>query len=252
MITSSMTVLLAAGITLNYSGCSKESPIGPDTKDLELSVQKDTDGSMTPLAKVKKNKDKKNKDNNGNGNGNGSGQTSDNESSDNETSVSDTSATDTSATDTSDNETSDNNDDSGDYSINVSKTFTYEDGKGQYKGGNIKFGSNNKSKFTLEKGALTPPPDVAWGEPVTITIQIEYDASKQELLYTFGPHGCQFSPRAMIKLEYSELGIDVPTLFYIDENGDYNEQQPNQIDINKKWLKIRVDHFSRYAVAWAN
>jgi len=131
-----------------------------------------------------------------------------------------------------------------------STTCHYSSEINNYLGGKIEFGTNNKSKFTLADSALTPPAGFSVGDSVTITMRIDYDPDKGELIYSFGPHGCQFSPRAELKLDYGALNLDSPQLYYIEESGNYVEQEPDQVDINKSWLKIRIDHFSRYAVAW--
>ncbi len=144
------------------------------------------------------------------------------------------------------------NDDELNFPISLSKTYRFNKKENYYRGGDIEFSNDNKSKFQLQDGALTPPPDIDWGKPVTITMEIDYDEASNQLIYTFGPHGCQFEPQAQVKLDYAALGVNVPVLYYIDENGDYIKQTPEYIDVNKKWLKIRVDHFSRYAVAWSN
>lgn len=132
-----------------------------------------------------------------------------------------------------------------------SKVFRFNNGANQYNGGNIKFPKGHKSKFVLEDSSLTPPPNIAFGEDVTITMQVDYDEDSGEMIFTFGPSGCQFSPAATIKLDYSVLGIDIPTLYYIDENGNYIEQPIEDINVNNKWIKISVHHFSRYALARA-
>ena len=127
-------------------------------------------------------------------------------------------------------------------------TYTYNNGQGHYNGGKVTFGNENSSKFEIEVDALTPPPGTPWGDPVTVTVEIDYDATTQELLLTFGPHGAQFSPRAEVKIDYRVLGVDLPVLYYIDDNDNRIEQQPDQLDTNKRWLKIYLDHFSRYAL----
>ena len=129
--------------------------------------------------------------------------------------------------------------------------FRFNRGLNQYRGGSMEFADGHKSKFSLEDGALTPPANIPWGNPVWITMEVDYDSVRQELLFTFGPHGSQFAPGAQIKLDYSALGINLPNLYYIDDNGNYIPQRPDQIDTNKKWIKITVDHFSRYALARA-
>jgi len=134
----------------------------------------------------------------------------------------------------------------------ASHTYTYNYSLKGYDGGKIQFGENNRSKFELEDLALALPAGPSMSpkmKDVTITMQIDYDTTAKELLFEFGPHGCQFDPRAHLMMDYKVLGVEVPVLFYIDENGNRIEMQPNQINTNKKWLIIRLDHFSRYAVA---
>lgn len=136
-----------------------------------------------------------------------------------------------------------------DWPVTGSVTIGYNTGLDQYKGGKITFGQNNKSKLTVERNSLIPPPGTPWGEPVTITMVMDYDSVNQEIQVHFEPHGCQFTIPAQLKIDYRFLDIDIPVLYYIDEDENYIEQQPDQIKANKKWLKIYMNHFSRYAVA---
>ena len=132
------------------------------------------------------------------------------------------------------------------YPQSASKVYKFHKQKGHYNGG--KFQVQNNSEFILNQGALTPPAGIAWGDPVTITMTVDRDSVRNELIFTFGPSGCQFNPSAILSLNWSDLGIQNPKLYYIDENGTYVEQAPDYIDTQAKWLKIRVDHFSRYAI----
>ena len=136
------------------------------------------------------------------------------------------------------------------YNWPVIESYTYEfnAGQGYYNGGKITFGSQNRSKFEIEPGALTPPSYIPWGDPVTVTMEINYDSTAKRLDFTFGPHGAQFSPQATVKIDYRALDVDIPKLYYIDDNGNYILQQPDQIDANKRWLILKLDHFSRYAL----
>ena len=68
----------------------------------------------------------------------------------------------------------------------------------------------------------------------------------------FGPSGSQFSPAAVIELNWKDLGVDSAKLYYIEENGNYIEQTPDNIDFQGKTMMIQVNHFSRYALAWSN
>ena len=109
----------------------------------------------------------------------------------------------------------------------------------------------NGSKFEISAGALTPPAGTRNGESVTITMTCERDTINNELLFTYGPCGSQFLPPAKLTLNWKDLNIDIPKLYYIEENGNYIEQTPDDIDVNGKNLIIYVYHFSRYAVAWS-
>lgn len=143
-----------------------------------------------------------------------------------------------------------NNNNNFSWPIIASKEFPYNNGHNSFKGGQIEFGPDHKSKFQLEDWSMTAPPSHPQGEDITLTVQVDYDETAKTLFFEFGPHGCQFNPRAEMKMDYSVLGVDVPVLMYWDETlQDWVEQQPDQIKVNKKWLKIRLDHFSRYAVA---
>ena len=107
----------------------------------------------------------------------------------------------------------------------------------------------NGSVFKLKEGSLTPPPGTKDRKPVTLTMEMEFDQVKNELIFTFGPHGSQFSPRAEICLYWQELGINKAKLFYIDDDGNYIQQEPDQMDFKSKKMTLYVDHFSRYALA---
>lgn len=134
--------------------------------------------------------------------------------------------------------------------LKSSKTFVYSPEDGFYKGGTLKvagYGSN----FHVFDNSLIPPPGIRFADDVVITMVVDYDAEKHELRFTFGPSGCRFEQPARIKLDYRVLGVDVAKLFYIDKNGDYVEQQPDNIDTKHRFMTINIKHFSRYAVAWA-
>ena len=79
----------------------------------------------------------------------------------------------------------------------------------------------------------------------------EKNTESNELVFSFGPSGCQFSPAAQVKLSWKDLDIEMPTLYYIDNNGEYIEQQPADISTRGSWMLINIHHFSRYAFAWA-
>ena len=133
------------------------------------------------------------------------------------------------------------------YPQTESLTLKYDRKENKYWGGNLNMAQG--SMFRLKYGALTPPPGTPQGEQVTITMTIEKDDLNNELVFTFGPHGSTFNPGARVYLKWADLGIDIPTLYYIDENGNYIEQLPENIDLQNQWLEITLYHFSRYALA---
>ncbi|MCH7755906.1 hypothetical protein IH970_12390 [candidate division KSB1 bacterium] len=67
----------------------------------------------------------------------------------------------------------------------------------------------------------------------------------------FGPHGCQFDPPAELRIDYSDLGVELPDLYYI-ENGEYIKQAPDHVDTQGRFMLLHFNHFPRYAVAWSN
>jgi hypothetical protein len=108
----------------------------------------------------------------------------------------------------------------------------------------------NGSMFQLSHGSLTPPPGTPSQQAVTLTMSCERDSAGKELLFTFGPSGSQFNPPAMVTLSWKDLNVEIPKLYYIDRDGNYIEQTPDDISVRGKWLRIYVHHFSRYAIAW--
>ena len=131
------------------------------------------------------------------------------------------------------------------YPLSASSVVKFHAPHNQYRGASVDL-EPTQSVLSFDGGALTPPAEIPYGDPVTITFQVDYNPVTNELTFTFGPHGCQFSPAAE---DWSELDTDTPVLYYIDENDNYIEQQPEQINYQGRWMIITVDHFSRYAVA---
>ncbi len=117
--------------------------------------------------------------------------------------------------------------------------------KGSFQGGQLKI--ENGTTFSFKSGSLTPPS--GWTDDrITLSMEIDKDITKNELLFTFGPSGCKFNPSAVIWFNYADLGISAPKLYYVDSNGIYIEQSPEQIDYRGNKMLISVDHFSRYAI----
>ncbi len=78
------------------------------------------------------------------------------------------------------------------------------------------------------------------------------DSAGSEMILTFGPSGSTFSSGADLLLNWSALDLVEAKFYYIDTDGNYIEQDVEAIDYGKKWLKAKIHHFSRYAVAWSN
>ena len=117
--------------------------------------------------------------------------------------------------------------------------------KSGFQGGNMQV--PNGSTLKIKQGALTPPP----GWPltrITLTMVVEKDDAKNELIFTFGPAGCQFNPPAEVWFDWSDLGSSNATLYYIEDDGTYTEQEPEDVDMQGQRIKVYIDHFSRYAI----
>ena len=125
-------------------------------------------------------------------------------------------------------------------------TLRYHQKHGYYHGGNVNLGRG--SNLRISNAALTPPPGTPSGTDVTVTMMAEKSASGDEIIFTFGPSGCQFDPPARIKLSWEELNVALPVLYYIDDNGTYMPMAPGHIDVQDKYLTIDVHQFSRYAL----
>ena len=96
---------------------------------------------------------------------------------------------------------------------------------------------------------MTPPPGTPERARVTLTMLVEKDKDRMELIFTFGPSGCQFSPAGEVWLDWKDLHSEEATLYYIDENGAYIPQTPDHVDKQGRRMKIYIDHFSRYALS---
>jgi hypothetical protein len=138
----------------------------------------------------------------------------------------------------------------GNYPQSASSIFEYDFYSGEYMGGSLGFG--NGTKLTVPKGALKPPPGTPVGASIEISGLIDFDVPNRELFLEFGPSGCQFDPCITLRIKYSDLGgSGIPTLYYIDKNGNYLPQRPDEISTTEKWMKLYIDHFSRYAVSFS-
>ncbi len=137
------------------------------------------------------------------------------------------------------------------YPIFGSETFSFWNARNGYRGGTINLADG--SIFILTRLSLTPPPEIPWGDDVTITMLAEKKKhqGKDHLVFTFGPSGCQFNSQAKVILDYKHLNLVDPSavvLYYIDENGNYIQQQPDDVDVTNTDVIIYIDHFSRYAI----
>lgn len=138
------------------------------------------------------------------------------------------------------------------FTVSNSKTFEFNWDQDAYGGGSFNLDTEHGTVFQLTPWSMTAPPGTPYGAPVTITMEMEYQANKNQMLFTFGPHGCTFSPEAKVKIDYRILGgEDLPKLYYIKDNGDWELQQPWQINKKKMFMIIKLDHFSRYALVHA-
>ena len=115
----------------------------------------------------------------------------------------------------------------------------------RYGGGEISLSQG--SSFKVFTSSLTPP-DTVLGDPITITMMVDYDKSRKELKFEFGPHGCEFDPPAEVWLKWSQLNTNNVKLYYIDDNGNYIQQNPDLIDLQGQKMLVRFPHFSRYAI----
>jgi hypothetical protein len=148
----------------------------------------------------------------------------------------------------SDGENQDGNSQGADYPQFASRTFTYNSSQNQYTAGNMQVPGG--TSFSVAGGALTPPPDSTFGADITLTMQVEKKKykGKQVLLFTFGPHGSSFSPRAEVTFDWTDLGFSVADLYYLDDDGNLVLQAADQIDIQNRKMTLYLDHFSRYAI----
>ena len=226
LIASSIAMLLAAGMTLNYSACSNESPMSP-------TVDSDQQADFQILAKK-----------GGKGKGKVEQSSTTLESSSTNTDVVESSSTNTDVEESSSTSLEDNSI-VGSTIIEGSKVVRYLKRRGIYKWGLINIASG--SQFQWAEGSLTPPPELA-GKDVTLTMKITTNGNN-ESVFEFGPSGCKFEPAATIWFHYAGSN---PTLYYINDDGTYVEQQPDEVDPERQWIMLKINHFSRYAVAWAN
>lgn len=110
----------------------------------------------------------------------------------------------------------------------------------------------NGSSFEVAEGACRPPLELPNLRLCQLTMNVDLDNEKQELLYTFGPSGSSFDPPADAWFDYKDLNLESAAVYYIDENGLYHKLEPEIIDLQQKRIKVRINHFSRYAISHSN
>jgi len=133
-----------------------------------------------------------------------------------------------------------------DYSYPIWGKRNFYNKRGTWEGGSIQL--SNGSKFTIERGAMIPPHPKA--SSYYLTVRADYDSLNNQIIISFTPHGVVFNPPARLDIDWTDLGVDVASLYYIDENGNYILQTPDHIDIIKRKLTLYIDHFSRYAIGY--
>ena len=127
-----------------------------------------------------------------------------------------------------------------------SMTSRYSKKWDAYQGGKINLSQG--SQFELLYGSLTPPAEL-YGQDVTLTMTVVQDDVDNELHIEFGPHGSTFEPAATVWFHYPGSN---PKLYYVEDDGTYIEQNPDEVDLVNGWVMLKINHFSRYAVAWSN
>ncbi|MBD3223385.1 MAG: hypothetical protein GF313_01545 [Caldithrix sp.] len=133
------------------------------------------------------------------------------------------------------------------FDLFASHTFSYWNTENGYFGGRFNLASGHE--IWVEDLALTPPEGTPVGEDIVISAECSRSAGENELVYTFGPSGSQFSPPLKIQLDRAKYDIDNANLFLIDEEGNYIEQDEDDINYDDEYLNISIHHFSRYAVS---
>lgn len=110
---------------------------------------------------------------------------------------------------------------------------------------------SNGSFLKIPNKSLRPPADLI-GNAVEITMTVTKDLECNELIFTFDPHGCEFILPAQLCLSWKTTNSKNAKLYYLDEEGNRKEHLPDQMDEKNKRMIIKINHFSRYAVAYSN
>lgn len=109
----------------------------------------------------------------------------------------------------------------------------------------------NGSFIRIPSKSLVPPSELK-GTDVEIAMEVDVNFCNKEILFTFGPHGCEFTSPAELCLSWKDLGIQKANLYYLDDENKRIEHLPDQVDDSKKRMILYINHFSRYAVAYSN
>ena len=115
---------------------------------------------------------------------------------------------------------------------------------GNYQSGNVNVPGG--STFSIATGSLIPPPEITWGDPVVVSMLVEFDELNNELTFTFGPHGTSFTQSAEVWFDFSVLASNNVNLYYLNDDGSRELQQP--VEMQGQRIKVYIDHFSRYAI----
>jgi len=132
----------------------------------------------------------------------------------------------------------------------ASGTVYFKESLNNYTG--MGFGHPSGSSFILQPESLTPPQEIPWGDPVTITMTVEKDLLNGTLIYTFEPSGCLFEPAATLWISWSDLGTETANLYSVQKNDRFVKETADEIDYEGKKFKVLISHFSRYAVAYSD
>jgi hypothetical protein len=121
------------------------------------------------------------------------------------------------------------------------------------KGGTLHVGnkSTGKTKIKFKKYDLPHDAEIRFQWAASATLE----GSLTNL--HFGPHGINFNNSVEVELSYKMAdlsGIEDETLlqvYYLNEETGIWELIGGIVDTGKKKIKVYLDHFSRYAVAWS-
>ncbi len=118
------------------------------------------------------------------------------------------------------------------------------------RGGDVKVGSRDKgySKIKFKKH------DLAQNDTISFTWAASNTLEGMLNGMVFGPHGLQFKKPVEIELSYKMAdlnGVNEKKLriYYFNEDTGLWELVGGKVDKRKKVVKVKINHFSRYALA---